>query len=1334
MAGQLSNQTLDHYHLGALVASHSVAEVYQAQDIKLDKAVALHVIHPHLVGLGEWPVWGQRAAQESARLEHPGLLAILDYGQAQGHIYLVTDTLPRTTLNEARPKLTLTDAVKLVHQLCGIFEHLHQQDIFLRDVRPSTIGIKRARAADGLPYQTMLTDLGLIPLAQAGLPTYLPLLEQIADWPERLAYLAPEHLFRQPVDARNDVYALGVLLHLLAVGRLPVEFKSLDQAVLFHTKEALPEPGQFKPNLPADIEAILKRALARREERFATVTDLREALDLFITPTLSPLPAKPIAGAAPLPPTPLPSFGLLWLQAPGESLKAVAIPPTGLLRVGRNQDNDLVLDSSKISRYHVDIRFDGNQYYVTDKRSKNKTLLARQELPPEQETPWPPDQVVTLGKSGYSLQLNQEVQVQRASSPEPKKEPSLLALVIESDQLEQGEGGQKQLKIWPGQRKNLSIKLTNSSSEPMQLNLAVDGIEWTWREPLPPVISLPANRIQRVTLTITPPKGPQTEPKEYPLTIRATLKDKRQDKPDITAEDYCTLKVEKDYEYESWLDTDLVAPGLLFAPDVTAMLGIANQGNIDQTFVISFDKQSGLKRLAKNEIKVEKGKVEKVEIKPARAPIGLQATNKITIKVKSRDKEKGEGKDEGETHSLRTANPRILLWGLIGLIIASMLCGVGNIIYYNVVNSPAAPTAEITAVAVPPPSTEPDTPTPDAAGTAAANQTAIAEARRALATAQAGAVSQAQQAMIATLEAEVKEAAGAATAQAGTAVAQQATSAAQPTPTPTLTPTATLPPTKLTFGLQPPLSVAKGVPLATDITVNIQDQNGNRVSGATNEVLLELVSPANNQTTILTSRTAATGVATFTNLIINAEPQNNYQLRATSAGLTEAKSNLFNVILSPPVASSLVFTVPPTDTQKYQPIIAVIEIRDQYGKRLSGANNLVNLDIIDPDTFQEIPIDVKNAQDGVVSFTSATDNDNLTPKANYRLKAFLAGTNISVASDNQFKITPPPPKFLEFQQQPPSNVNVGEPFTVTVAILDEKKKVIQTEGRTVDISLRFNGDNSSYFSLSGQTSRQAVQGVATFDNLQINKNYYGEATPSLMTVGSYTLVAQIELENGGLLEQPSNGFAINTPPYVYAGSDQNGRLGQTIYLTGTVFDDELPNPPGRVTIGWSQVSGPGTTTFSPNNSATTTATFSARGSYELKLEADDGALRGNDTAVVNIVNQPPIAQNACYKADVNIENDIYKVSLDVSVEDGIVRRYTEDLDGDILKVSSTALPQGVSLSEQGSFSYYASYDSNLPDEVSFNYMAYDGYDDSDSATVKIKIASFCPVQVPSEGG
>jgi len=134
-----------------------------------------------------------------------------------------------------------------------------------------------------------------------------------------------------------------------------------------------------------------------------------------------------------------------------------------------------------------------------------------------------------------------------------------------------------------------------------------------------------------------------------------------------------------------------------------------------------------------------------------------------------------------------------------------------------------------------------------------------------------------------------------------------------------------------------------------------------------------------------------------------------------------------------------------------------------------------------------------------------------------------------------------------------------------------------------------------------------------------------DTTAQFSVIGIYQL--RLTANDGALGQNDTMNVTVNdvvnVAPTVNAGPDRTIALGQPAVLDGTVTDDGIPSPPGTVTTLWEKVSGPGTVTFANPNAVDTTAQFSVTGSYQLRLTANDGALAGNDTMAVTVVNQAP---------------------------------------------------------------------------------------------------------------
>ncbi|KPK53598.1 MAG: hypothetical protein AMS22_07185 [Thiotrichales bacterium SG8_50] len=253
--------------------------------------------------------------------------------------------------------------------------------------------------------------------------------------------------------------------------------------------------------------------------------------------------------------------------------------------------------------------------------------------------------------------------------------------------------------------------------------------------------------------------------------------------------------------------------------------------------------------------------------------------------------------------------------------------------------------------------------------------------------------------------------------------------------------------------------------------------------------------------------------------------------------------------------------------------------------------------------------------------------------------------------------------------------------------------------------------------LTTSWSQVSGPGTVTFGNAGAV-----DTTASFSVDGVYTL--RLTANDGALSSSDDVVITVNPAPpvnqapVVNAGPDQTITLPGNATLDGTVTDDGLPTPPALTTT-WSQVSGPGTVTFGNPNAVDTTASFSAAGSYTLRLTANDGALSSSDDVVVTVEPAPPV--NTAPVATDNTYTTNEDTPLTVPAP-GVLGNDT-DADGDTMTAVRDVGPSNgvLTLNADGSFNY----DPNpgFFGTDSFTYHANDGQADSNIATVTITVSS-----------
>jgi len=281
--------SLGRYHILEQLGEGGMATVYKAYDTRLERDVAVKVIRTEkltLETMGRTLKRFEREAKALAKLTHPNIVPISDYGEHEGKPYLVMPYLPGGTLKQRLGKpIPWQEALRLLLPVARALEYAHQQGVVHRDVKPSNILI----TASGEP---MLTDFGIAKILLDS--------EETADLtgtgvgigtPE---YMAPEQ-FQGKTGPQADIYALAVVLYEMLTGRKPYTADTPAAIIIRQATEPLPRPGQFAPDLPDMVEKVLFKALAKKsEDRYQGMAEFATALErlLKFSPSASRKPGK----------------------------------------------------------------------------------------------------------------------------------------------------------------------------------------------------------------------------------------------------------------------------------------------------------------------------------------------------------------------------------------------------------------------------------------------------------------------------------------------------------------------------------------------------------------------------------------------------------------------------------------------------------------------------------------------------------------------------------------------------------------------------------------------------------------------------------------------------------------------------------------------------------------------------------------------------------------------------------------------------------------------------------------------------------------------------------
>ena len=264
------------YELREVLGRGGMATVYRAYQPGLDRFVAVKVIAANLAHDPDFIERFRREARTVARLRHPNILTVHDFGEEGGLLYLVTELIAGGTLQARLPEIrTAERACALLAQVGAALDFAHAQGIVHRDVKPLNIFL-----ADDRAEQAILADFGIAKATVEATGASLTGTGLSIGTPE---YMAPEQLIGQSIDGRADLYALAVIAYQLLVGRLPFTRGGPPDtpiALAMRKVQGLPPaPSSFNPSFPAAGDAVLLRALATDpRDRYATAAEFVAAL------------------------------------------------------------------------------------------------------------------------------------------------------------------------------------------------------------------------------------------------------------------------------------------------------------------------------------------------------------------------------------------------------------------------------------------------------------------------------------------------------------------------------------------------------------------------------------------------------------------------------------------------------------------------------------------------------------------------------------------------------------------------------------------------------------------------------------------------------------------------------------------------------------------------------------------------------------------------------------------------------------------------------------------------------------------------------------------------
>ena len=281
--------SLGRHEVAEEIGRGAMAVVYRAHDPVLNRDVAIKVLPPSLAQDPAYVERFTREAQSVARLNHPNILRVHDFGEEGGLTYIVTEFVPGGTLREAlQGRLWAPgDTVQLMLTLAEALDYAHFQGVLHRDVKPSNVFLD----AEAAP---VLGDFGVATIMKES--RTVTATGHVLGTPE---YMAPEQALGHKTDFPADLYSLGVVMYEMLVGETPFHADTATATLLAHISEPLRPPSEVNSDLDPATDLVLQKALAKSpDERFGTAGELVNSLASIVRGASTRAPRKVVSPPA----------------------------------------------------------------------------------------------------------------------------------------------------------------------------------------------------------------------------------------------------------------------------------------------------------------------------------------------------------------------------------------------------------------------------------------------------------------------------------------------------------------------------------------------------------------------------------------------------------------------------------------------------------------------------------------------------------------------------------------------------------------------------------------------------------------------------------------------------------------------------------------------------------------------------------------------------------------------------------------------------------------------------------------------------------------------------
>jgi serine/threonine-protein kinase len=296
--------TVGHCVIEELLGQGGMARVYRGRQENLDRHVAIKILPPYYAADPSFVERFKLEARAMAKLTHPNIVTVHDAGEDAGHLYIIMEYVSGGTLKQRMAGgLHMPEIQRVIREVASALTYAHGQGIVHRDVKPVNVLMD-------MNGRSVLSDFGIAKVLQTS--AALTHAGAGVGTPE---YMSPEQCRgNATVDARADIYALGIMLYEMLAGRTPFVADNYTALAHSHIYEPVPPPSRINPRISPAVQSVVMKALEKNPaDRFQKATEMAVALDQAVaaqTPVAA-MTGRAAAQPAPAPPRPMPAYSTI---------------------------------------------------------------------------------------------------------------------------------------------------------------------------------------------------------------------------------------------------------------------------------------------------------------------------------------------------------------------------------------------------------------------------------------------------------------------------------------------------------------------------------------------------------------------------------------------------------------------------------------------------------------------------------------------------------------------------------------------------------------------------------------------------------------------------------------------------------------------------------------------------------------------------------------------------------------------------------------------------------------------------------------------------------------